>query len=257
MYTEFEPTEPILGPLVECFWVNQSTGNPNEIQRVVPDGCVDVIYRFAALAGTAGNRVHYKSLQPTLVGTMTQSIITPIHALYDYLGIRFRPGGIAAFIQVPLWTLTNTIRPVDTLYEPLGTPIQKRLEKAGSWPNRFQVLETCLMDLLLQTNYPLTAIMPVIRQLLHYKEHIPTAHLGQVATLSSRQVERLFRQYVGVSPKMLVRIIRFRHVRTILDTRTNDSLMGVAFDNGYTDHAHLTKEFKAFAGITPSAYLMN
>ena len=97
-------------------------------------------------------------------------------------------------------------------------------------------------------------MQPVVDCILAEKGQTTLAQLSEVAGLSARQLERLFLKYVGISPKLLARIARFRHVKTILDNTPDDSLMGIAFDNGYTDHAHLTKEFTAFAGLTPSAY---
>mgnify|MGYP001801875907 CR=1 FL=1 len=70
--------------------------------------------------------------------------------------------------------------------------------------------------------------------------------------LSLRQLERRFKSVVGVSMKEYQRIFRFTH--TLADIRKNPSksLLQIAFDHGYTDHAHLTREVRRMTGRNPS-----
>jgi transcriptional regulator GlxA family with amidase domain len=72
--------------------------------------------------------------------------------------------------------------------------------------------------------------------------------------LSARQLERLFRDHVGVSPKEAARIARFRHAVELMHSRPVPSLAHIAFECGYVDQAHLTREFRTLAGSTPASY---
>ena len=253
-YSEIIPADPALHPLVECFWVNQSDRYYQPVQRIVPDGCVDIIYRLPVSQLSVPKKQPGQSLTPILVGTMTQPIMAYHQPMYNYLGIRFRPGGIAAFIDKPLYAFTDAVCPIDAVQPILGTFIQRQLAEEENWPGRISLLETHFTNSLRLPLVLPTAFPAVVQYLLDKNGQTSLLQLSQVANRSPRQVERLFLQYVGVSPKLLARIVRFRYVKALLDSGTTDSLMGIAFDNGYTDHAHLTKEFKAFAGLTPSAY---
>ncbi len=172
----------------------------------------------------------------------------------DYLGIRFRPGGLFPFINTPLQLITNARVGIDSVVPALGSRLREQLLAAPSWPQRLRVLEFSLLKYVGRSS-PLPAPLgPVVQHILTMKGTTPVERLSVQANLSRRQLERLFNQYVGISPKLLSRIIRFRHVKAVMKNRSGDSLMGIAFDHGYTDHAHLTREFKAFSGLTPSAY---
>lgn len=252
-YTEIYPAEKALVPLIECFWMHQPRSDEPILNQVMPDGCTDVIYQVHNEASLTGGAVRKKEPSPILVGTMTRPITTQLHPTQVYIGIRFRPGGMAAFLSNPLAMLTDQMMPVDPMQPTLGFPILEQLTSNASWPQRIQSLETYLLSLR-QPTASLLSIQPVVDCILAEKGQTTLAQLSEVAGLSARQLERLFLKYVGISPKLLARIARFRHVKTILDNTPDDSLMGIAFDNGYTDHAHLTKEFTAFAGLTPSAY---
>jgi transcriptional regulator GlxA family with amidase domain len=78
--------------------------------------------------------------------------------------------------------------------------------------------------------------------------------LASSAGISARQLERRFLQEVGVAPKLLCRILRFQ--RIFHSIRAHDGRWAtVAADCGYYDQAHLIRDFKQFAGQTPSVFL--
>ncbi len=61
-----------------------------------------------------------------------------------------------------------------------------------------------------------------------------------------------FREELGVPPKALARILRFE--RAVGRLRAGDDLAALALDAGYYDQAHFNRDFRAFAGATPTAY---
>lgn len=59
---------------------------------------------------------------------------------------------------------------------------------------------------------------------------------------------------LGLSPKMLGRVLRFQHVLKLNDNDGSASWSDLAYKSGYCDQAHLVREFRAFTGITPGMY---
>jgi transcriptional regulator GlxA family with amidase domain len=72
---------------------------------------------------------------------------------------------------------------------------------------------------------------------------------------SVRTLERAFDETVGVSPKTLARIVRFRRALVLLDAPRRASFAAIALDCGYADQSHLVRDFRDFAGGPPTAYL--
>jgi AraC-like DNA-binding protein len=70
--------------------------------------------------------------------------------------------------------------------------------------------------------------------------------------LGSRQLERLFRDAVGLSPKTLARLVRFQAALRACEAGV--PLASAGFAAGYADQAHFAREFRRVAGITPSAF---
>ena len=72
--------------------------------------------------------------------------------------------------------------------------------------------------------------------------------------IGERRIERMFDKYVGVSPKMFSRIVRFRGVVRSIETAESFGLLDTALSFGYFDQSHMIHEFNEFAGTSPIAY---
>jgi AraC-like DNA-binding protein len=84
--------------------------------------------------------------------------------------------------------------------------------------------------------------------------------LRRVATLteefgaSERQLQRLLAEYVGVSPKWVMRRARLHEAALRADTGDDVDWAALARDLGYADQAHLTRDFTATLGTSPARY---
>jgi transcriptional regulator GlxA family with amidase domain len=92
------------------------------------------------------------------------------------------------------------------------------------------------------------------RQIEHREGRIRVADLARGLGLSRRQLERRFAATVGTSPKLAARIARFRGVVDSLHRDPGVSLAGLALRQGYSDQAHMTRDFVDFAHRPPGAY---
>jgi len=68
-----------------------------------------------------------------------------------------------------------------------------------------------------------------------------------------RQLERSFHKYIGITPKEFINITRFQHAfADIILNKKTKSLLDIAIEHGYYDHAHLSNEIKRYTGLPPS-----
>jgi len=89
--------------------------------------------------------------------------------------------------------------------------------------------------------------------LKHFHGAVRVDAAADAAGLSSRQLGRVFSEQVGLSPKAAARLLRFERAMHLI--RASDaSLADIAFDAGYADQPHLTRDFQALAGASPRAY---
>lgn len=212
MYREYEP--PQTGA-VRCVWTSSKVG----MQRVVPDGCMDLIWN--------GERLH-------LAGPDTQAFLTEANGIT--VGVRFQPGAAPGFFDVPAHAIANTRVPleelwpkdrvhrlVDGLHE--GQPGRKLLNEVYSAePDGFA---------------------NAVRRLVASNEVRGAAdELG----ITERHLHRKCLAKFGYGPKTLQRIMRFSSAMELV--YAGKPFSDIAYEIGYADQAHLSREVKALAGAT-------
>ncbi len=79
--------------------------------------------------------------------------------------------------------------------------------------------------------------------------------LPQRIFISRRQLEREFKEKLGISPKHYLRITRLNEVQRLLNENHSINLTSVAYHCGYADQAHLIRDFKSFTGDTPTVFI--
>lgn len=91
--------------------------------------------------------------------------------------------------------------------------------------------------------------------LRQHPQAIRIARIAQAAGLSERRLALLFRRQIGMTPKHYARLLRFRAVMAQAHEQTTVDWSALAADCGYGDQAHLSHEFRRFAGVSPSAFM--
>lgn len=82
---------------------------------------------------------------------------------------------------------------------------------------------------------------------------LTVAEMATAAGISERQLERLFKKYIGLSPKYYARIIRFNYIFELIKSKQH-TWAEVVYQSGYYDQSHFIRNFKAFTGEDPSSY---
>jgi AraC-like DNA-binding protein len=84
--------------------------------------------------------------------------------------------------------------------------------------------------------------------------HLSIAECARSIGVSERRRSQLFREEVGVSPKLWARIQRFQAVTRALYAGVDIPWVELALDCGYYDQSHFANDFRAFSGLDASAY---
>src|SRR5687767_6991777 len=139
MYSEAAPAAG-LAAYVECFWTRHAgpaaAPAPAE-HRVLPDGCIDLIFAFHPGAG-GGLAESYA------VGTMTRAVVVPADGRIALLGVRFRPGGASALLGLAADSLTDLRAAVRDAAPVLPADVEEQLDRAGGAERRIAALGAAL-----------------------------------------------------------------------------------------------------------------
>ncbi|ASB48716.1 AraC family transcriptional regulator [Alkalitalea saponilacus] len=247
MYYEYLPDKR-LSHLIEVYWISENFGMSPIVQRILPDGCVDIILSL----GSTSRDSHTNSRHFYIVGTITSYLDVAFQSgKIQMLGIRFRPAGITAFTRMPIDDLTNKfieLTLADTLFE---KDFHERLSDLPTIEECITKIEHFLISRLPYAFTPEKRIESAIDYIRKANGQISVTKIADIACLSERQLERKFKAVVGISPNKFSRIIKFKHALNHLRHCPQESLYSAAIDCGYFDHSHLIKDFKKFGGTVP------
>jgi len=189
----------------------------------------------------------------------SQYIVIDPAAIQSVMGIVFRPGGARGFFDVPAGDFYNQVVPLDLVWGSRVSRLRDRLRDAVTVGEKFHVLETALLQVMERGAEHRLRMHPSVQYAL--EEFRTAPHIRSVidvtreAGLSRRRFSQLFREQVGIAPKLYCRLRRFRGVVKQIASGGSVDWAAVALAGGYCDQAHLIHEFRDFAGLSPGAYL--
>jgi AraC-like DNA-binding protein len=239
-YREFKP-HPALSPYIDAFWeVSEETNSFTE--RIMPDCCIDIIINLGTDVVADDSGFIMKNEQAYLIGTMTRFKNTVREPGTRLIGIRFKPAGFVHFFnQGPLQEFTDqTIEFEKTNTPPLHLITHDFTEN--------------LNHFFLKKLSPLRqSIFHILEQVYDRRGQINVVDLAKNNFMIVRQLERIFIQHIGISPKAFISFVRYQFAyQNIRANYPAQSLVDLSFDSGYYDHAHLANEIKKYSGVSPS-----
>lgn len=129
--------------------------------------------------------------------------------------------------------------------------LEQRLFHGRSWDDRFDLIDGFLIAKLLVGPRESNEIVWVWHQVRSTGGNVRIALLADELGWSRKRLISACRDQLGLSPKMLGRVLRFRYVLKLNENDGSASWSDLAYKSGYCDQAHLVREFRAFTGITP------
>lgn len=249
-------------PFIAAYWVQETEPNTGlSGRRIYADGCADLIYNAGDNIAYFYPQAHGQQVIPLhpgrlyLGGTMTAYGVLRSEAGCLLTGIRFWPGGFYALFA-------QSMQPtVDSLIEFPESALYALMRHTENLDVR---LDQWLAERSASGKLPHTGKydFAFLRKLMYDSGGLASVEtLAKEMCVSIRTLERIFKKNVGIPAKEFLRIVRFQEVLKRLRNRTGknecavtskESLLRIAFELGYYDHAHLTNEFKKYAGILPS-----
>ena len=243
-YAEFAPPAAI-APYVHCLWVFEGQ-DAAEPQRIAPDGRCELILHWRApylertpdggwvpqpralFAGQLTRPLHLMALQPAGV-----------------VGVRFRTAGAGAFLQASVGQLTDRRR---------ALPNGPNLTRAGDEAGRLAAAASYVAANL-APRAPDGRIVAAAARIRASEGRVPLETLCADAELTARALQRRFLDEVGVSPRMLASIVRFRRLFEALQAPDVETWTEAAQAAGYFDHPQMSRDFGRFLGCTPREFL--
>ncbi|GAA2580144.1 helix-turn-helix transcriptional regulator [Actinomadura fulvescens] len=223
------------GAGLACVWHHElpdGTDAPFE-QRVVPDGCVDLIWwsRDARLQ---------------VAGPDTGPALARLEPGDRLIGVRFKPGMAPPVLGVPADAVRDGRLPLRDLWGPDADRLGETLASAAD-------PAATLTREVLRRGSEARPADPIVEPLLRDLADRSVRDAADALGLGERQLRRRVQAAFGYGPKTVQRVLRFQ--RALKLAYAGDPLADVAYATGYSDQAHLAHEVRELAGAPLTSLL--
>jgi len=169
------------------------------------------------------------------------------------------PLGARRLLGLPAGELTALDCRLDDVIGAAGAELTDRFRAAGTWPERFAAIERVLLGSLRDGGPPPPEVAEAWRLTTASGGRLRVAEIAARVGWSERHLGARFRTETGLSPKEAARVVRFDRARRALAARVaagrSPDLARLATVAGFADQAHLTREWRAFSGLSPTRWL--
>lgn len=246
-----------LQPFVKRLWYSEGELQPGvQREHVLPTGQMHLVFRLdgPALKVFSGPEDAFGTTfrEPVVGGPRSAFYVKESGAAVTSIGVQLLPGAALGLFGVSAGELAERHTPLSDLW---GAPGRSALDQIAQHTDPLARL-TVLESLLLQRLPRIRAMHPAVAELLARPQ--PLARIDALvrdSRYSHRRFIALFREATGMGPKRYARLLRFRALLASMRDGSASALGMLALDAGYSDQAHMTREFRAFAGVTPMQYL--
>lgn len=253
-YRQFLPSS-ILVPYVKYYWTLTTDADHRDV--IYPSGHVELALNISDGKVTTileGNPIKMPNVE--VFGQLTapaQIVATKGSTL---LVARFHPHASALFFPNQASDFTNDSIDLNDVFRGEPVELYDRVMEQHSIEHKIDTLEKFLVRRLIRNDKnqdKLKLVEAICRHAMNEGEIFSVESLASRYGFSERYLQKLFLDFTGVSPKSFFTIQRFNRSLDLLKSTTL-SLTAIAHECGYYDQAHFIREFKAFAGITPSRF---
>jgi AraC-like DNA-binding protein len=234
--------EPPFDAWLDHYWVVEwALAAPRE-QRTLPFPCVNVVFD----AGQSG-----------CFGVVTRAFAYRQEGTKRALGLRFRPGAFRALLGEPVHRLTDKVRPLAPVFGFDGAAAERAVLGAPGDEGMIDAANALLAPLLPAPAPEVERICALLARVQADAGITRAEQMAEHAGMALRTLQGLFREFVGVSPKWVIKRYRLHEAADRLAAGTPVDLAQLAAALGYYDQAHFSADFQHLVGVPPSQYRRN
>jgi len=249
---------PPLSYFIEHFFFYEGHHAEHAMEKFLPDGSMDLLIDLTESPKKLFHNEEgssFTTYKKSWISGMKTEYILIDASVSTMIGVHFRPGGASPFFSFPISELNDTTIEMDCIWKTEIHSIRDAILNTPEIENKFKILEKYFFQKAKNKLEPNLFVSYAIDQLQQSQVLWTIEQLSNKIGITQKHLISLFNKHVGLSPKLFARIARFQKVIKEVETKRCIEWTSVAYDCGYYDQAHFIKEFQAFSGINPSAYL--
>jgi AraC-like DNA-binding protein len=243
----------VLAPWVRLFWYCKAPGVAHGRERVLPNGCIQIVLNLSGDSLTDcrdDGAVSGRVARAIVVGARGRYEVIDTSDLAELAGIVIRPGGFAGLFRERADLFFEQSISLESVW--LEPGLVDGLREADSPEEKLCRLERALIRLVRRDACRSEMVDHAFY--LFRKRNLSVAACARSVGVSERRLSQVFREEVGLAPKMWCRIHRFQAAMRALHAGVDVPWSELALRCGYYDQSHFANDFRAFSGIDPTTY---
>lgn len=242
---------PSLSTLIECYWMMQSADTTPIAEKIIPDGYTELIFNYGSVYRIKMQDTWQTQTPNLLAGQISSFFHLENTADTASFAIKLKPAALTQLFGLHMEKYLDQVVDLDTFPHPELAELKDRLLPLSDEQELKKQLDDYFIRLSKSAmENPLEKVLDLI---FESNGMASVQSLCELINKSERQLQRLFKRYVGLSPKYYARIIRFNYIFQLIQEKKN-SWQEIVYLSGYYDQSHFIRNFKAFTGEDPSSY---
>ncbi|MEY8743546.1 DUF6597 domain-containing transcriptional factor [Bacillales bacterium AN1005] len=239
----YAPSE-ALRSWVKHFWIVSwdLTGKQPYSQHIVPNPCVNLIVEH-------GNTFFY--------GSSKRKFTYMIKEKGSVFGVKFKPGGCYPYLRTPISALHGNPLHVGQILHVTSDELEDYLLGMKTDAEKVSYMNQLLCEHLPAEDAKAQFVGEIVSQIELNRDMLRVDDLAAFWNIHTRQLQRLFNKYVGISPKAVIKLYRLQNAAESIEQGSHYDLIQLSQDLGYHDQSHFIKDFKSIIGSTPEDYVNN
>ncbi|TND07545.1 MAG: AraC family transcriptional regulator [Bacteroidetes bacterium] len=230
-----------LAPFVEHFWMVcwDLRGLPPFVSENLPHPSVNL-----SIEKTASQ----------ITGVMKGKFIRRLEGKGSVFAVKFLPGGFYPFYNKPVSALCNRVIDPAVIWGKPFTALAAKIIAAQKPEVKIRLMEKFLLGLKPVADPQILFLNRLLKKIRDDRSIASVERLSEFSGTGTRNLQRLFSTYAGISPKWIIRRYRLHEAVERLKTGKKINLVGLAYELGYADQAHFIRDFRNIVGATPANY---
>ncbi|WEK18469.1 MAG: helix-turn-helix domain-containing protein [Candidatus Pedobacter colombiensis] len=240
-----------LTQLVECYWMMQSDDPTPRIEKIIPDGFTELIFNYGSVYKAKINKEWHVQSPNLLAGQISSYFYLENTGPTGSFAIKLKPAALTQLFNLSMDHYLDKIVDLDTFPNQQLSTLKEKVLPFQNEHHLKSVLDNHFIEL--SKNVSENPIKDTLNLIFDSNGRSSVREMASVAGVGERQLERLFKKYIGLSPKYYARIIQFNYIFQLIKLKKS-SWTEIVFQSGYYDQSHFIRNFKAFTGEDPSSY---
>ncbi|MCX2453703.1 helix-turn-helix domain-containing protein [Pedobacter sp. PLR] len=251
------PPQAALQGLVKHYLVLSRKADKQQYYRMFSDGNPGLVFHLKdqLLQWKEGDLIPELQPRSFVYGQLSRYNTIAASAELNMIVVVLQPHSLFTHFHIPAYELKDCTLPLVDLFGQEARDLEEQVLTALSIETTISIIEKFLWKRLIGLS-GLSAEIAMAMDTIYQRQGILTiVDILEKVSVTERQLERNFREYIGTSPKRFADTIKFQHLLKLLQKQPGQGKIAeLIYASGYYDQAHLNNNFKKMTGLTPGYY---